>query len=81
MKDSLSYFHRFRFGFHLLLQAKAAFKRFSEKVSEVDELIQARNEDPRLKNRKGVVQMPYQLMRPNSTPGVTFRGVPNSISI
>jgi len=61
--------------------AKAAFQRFSEKISQVDELITARNKDKTLKNRTGVVDMPYQLLRPNSEPGVTFMGVPNSITI
>ncbi|KAG0566624.1 hypothetical protein KC19_7G078400 [Ceratodon purpureus] len=60
---------------------RAAFKRFCGKLSEVDRTIMARNENPKLKNRLGVVQMPYQLLRPHSVPGVTSMGVPNSITI
>ena len=63
------------------LQVKAAFKRFCEKLADVDRTIMARNEDPQLKNRLGAVQMPYQLLRPHSVPGVTAMGVPNSITI
>ncbi|KAG0604154.1 hypothetical protein M758_10G149300 [Ceratodon purpureus] len=62
-------------------QACAAFKRFTDKIKEVDGLIKARNADPNLKNRHGVVNMPYQLLRPWSKPGVTAMGVPNSITI
>lgn len=59
----------------------AAFKRFTEKVNEVDKLIKSRNADKSLKNRYGAVNMPYQLLRPKSKSGVTSMGVPNSITI
>jgi hypothetical protein len=41
---------------------------------------QARNADKDLKNRCGVAQLPFQLLRPHSTPGVTAMGIPNSIT-
>lgn len=63
------------------LQVKAAFKRFCGKLGELDRSITARNNDPKLKNRLGVAEMPYQLLRPHSKPGVTAMGVPNSITI
>jgi lipoxygenase len=59
----------------------AAFQRFTAKIAEVDRLIKSRNADKSLKNRYGVVNMPYQLLRPKSEPGVTSMGVPNSITI
>lgn len=62
-------------------QSIAAFKRFTEKIGEVDQLIKSRNADKTLKNRYGAVNMPYQLLRPKSKPGVTSMGVPNSITI
>jgi len=63
------------------LQAVEAFKRFTAKIAEVDQLIKDRNADKTLKNRYGVVNMPYQLLRPRSNPGMTSMGVPNSITI
>lgn len=63
------------------LKVKAAFKRYVKKLSDIDELIQARNRDKSLKNRCGVAQLPFQLLRPTSAPGVTARGVPNSITV
>jgi hypothetical protein len=62
-------------------EAEAAFKRFSAKIAKVDQMIKNRNVDKTLKNRYGVVKMPYQLLRPKSKSGVTFMGVPNSITI
>lgn len=63
------------------LQVKAAFKRYGETLRDIDELIQARNRDKNLKNRCGIAQIPFQLLRPNSAPGVTAMGVPNSITV
>jgi lipoxygenase len=61
-------------------EAAAAYKRFQERILEVDRKIQDRNEDRDLRNRTGAV-LPYELLRPWSKPGVTGQGIPNSISI
>lgn len=57
------------------------FNRFSAKLEEAEEIINARNKDSHLKNRSGAGVPPYELLLPKSGPGVTGRGVPNSISI
>ncbi|KAG0562282.1 hypothetical protein KC19_9G133500 [Ceratodon purpureus] len=57
------------------------FGRFQERISEIEELIKARNNEKRLKNRYGHVQLPYELLYPSSDCGKTGRGVPNSTSI
>lgn len=59
----------------------AAFEKFTKKTKEIEVLIQARNSDKSLKNRTGPVQIPYELLLPTSTPGMTGKGVPNSVSI
>ncbi|CAK9270479.1 unnamed protein product [Sphagnum jensenii] len=61
-------------------KAQAAFKRYCDKLKDIDQLIQARNADKNLKNRCGVAQLPFELLRPHSTPGVTAMGIPNSIT-
>ncbi|GFZ20736.1 lipoxygenase 2 [Actinidia rufa] len=60
---------------------KAAFERFSGKLKELDGIIDARNANRSLKNRNGAGVVPYELLKPYSEPGVTGKGVPNSISI
>ncbi|QCE02438.1 lipoxygenase [Vigna unguiculata] len=62
-------------------KAIEAFKRFGEKLAEIEKRISERNRDPNLKNRTGPVQLPYTVLLPNSKTGLTFRGIPNSISI
>ncbi|WVZ25364.1 hypothetical protein V8G54_003908 [Vigna mungo] len=62
-------------------KAIEAFKRFGEKLAEIEKTISERNHDPNLKNRTGPVQLPYTVLLPNSDTGLTFRGIPNSISI
>lgn len=57
------------------------FSKFSARLEEIEEIIKARNKDPRLKNRSGAGVAPYELLLPTSGPGVTGRGIPNSISI
>lgn len=59
----------------------AAFAKFGKKVDEIDALIKARNADPSLKHRNGPVAVPYELLRPKSSDGLTNKGIPNSISI
>jgi linoleate 9S-lipoxygenase len=63
------------------LQILAVFGKFQERIGEIEELIKARNEEKRLKNRYGHVQLPYELLYPSSDYGMTGRGVPNSTSI
>ncbi|KAG6403145.1 hypothetical protein SASPL_135362 [Salvia splendens] len=60
---------------------KAAFERFHGKLVEIEGMIDARNVDEKLKNRSGAGVVPYELLKPYSGPGVTGKGVPNSISI
>ncbi|XP_057482892.1 linoleate 13S-lipoxygenase 2-1, chloroplastic-like isoform X2 [Actinidia eriantha] len=60
---------------------KAAFERFSGKLKELEGIIDARNANRSLKNRYGAGVVPYELLKPYSEPGVTGKGVPNSISI
>lgn len=62
------------------------FEKFGDKLIEIEDRILEMNQDPRLKNRIGPVQMPYTLLYPNTSDhsgvgGLTGRGVPNSISI
>ncbi|KAG0628128.1 hypothetical protein M758_1G003100 [Ceratodon purpureus] len=58
-----------------------AFKRFTAKLADIDELIKSRNSDTSLKNRLGAAKLPYELLRPKSKQGVTAKGIPNSITI
>ena len=60
---------------------KAAFERFQGRLMEIEGIIDARNADWSLKNRSGAGVVPYELLKPYSGPGVTGKGVPNSISI
>eukprot|EP01018_Ginkgo_biloba_P041176 Gb_00049 [translate_table: standard] len=58
-----------------------AFQQFSAKMHGIEEIIQQRNEDLNLRNRNGAGVLPYELLMPSSGPGVTGRGIPNSVSI
>lgn len=62
-------------------QISAVYGRFQERIGEIEELIKARNQEKRLKNRYGRVQLPYELLYPSSDHGLTGKGVPNSTSI
>ncbi|KAL5552464.1 hypothetical protein UlMin_039865 [Ulmus minor] len=57
------------------------FDKFSNRLLEIEGIIHKRNKDFRLKNRSGAGVPPYELLLPTSEPGVTGRGIPNSISI
>ncbi|KAL9458837.1 hypothetical protein AB3S75_007672 [Citrus x aurantiifolia] len=59
----------------------AAFEKFRGKLMELEGIIDARNADPKLRNRNGAGMVPYELLKPFSEPGVTGKGVPYSISI
>ncbi|KAM4108350.1 hypothetical protein ACB094_03G038600 [Castanea mollissima] len=58
-----------------------AFKRLGKNLKEVEDRITKRNKDEKLKNRVGPVKMPYTLLCPTSEEGLTFKGIPNSVSI
>ncbi|CAL1376408.1 unnamed protein product [Linum trigynum] len=58
-----------------------AFFEFSVEIQRIEKEIEKRNSDPSLKNRCGAGVLPYELLAPSSEPGVTCRGVPNSVSI
>ncbi|KAL2332253.1 hypothetical protein Fmac_019834 [Flemingia macrophylla] len=62
-------------------RALEAFKKFGNKLAEIEKKLSQRNNDESLRNRHGPVQMPYTLLFPSSEEGLTFRGIPNSISI
>ncbi|XP_057818016.2 linoleate 13S-lipoxygenase 3-1, chloroplastic isoform X2 [Cryptomeria japonica] len=62
-------------------RVQGAFEKFSAKIQEIEEIIDNRNEDLTYRNRNGAGVLPYELLMPSSGPGVTGRGVPNSISI
>lgn len=57
------------------------FNKFSTQLEKIEEIIHKRNKDTRLKNRSGAGVPPYELLLPSSGPGVTGRGIPNSVSI
>ncbi|XP_057548300.1 linoleate 13S-lipoxygenase 3-1, chloroplastic-like [Amaranthus tricolor] len=57
------------------------FFEFSSEIRRIEKEIDQRNSDPSLRNRCGAGVIPYELMAPSSEPGVTCRGVPNSITI
>ncbi|CAL5418779.1 unnamed protein product [Camellia sinensis] len=57
------------------------FEKFAGRLEEIEKVIHGRNKDARLHNRSGAGIPPYELLLPSSGPGVTGRGVPNSISI
>ncbi|KAK0606947.1 hypothetical protein LWI29_006777 [Acer saccharum] len=64
----------------------AAFERFGKKLVEIENRIIEMNNDKRLKNRVGPVNLPYTLLYPNTTDysregGLTGKGIPNSVSI
>lgn len=58
-----------------------ASRRFSASLSEVEASIVKRNQDSSLLNRRGAANIPYTLLSPFSSQGLTGRGIPNSTSI
>ncbi|KAM4100716.1 hypothetical protein ACB094_05G088400 [Castanea mollissima] len=58
-----------------------AFYYFSMEIKSIENEIEKRNSDISLRNRCGVGISPYELLIPSSGPGVTCRGVPNSITV
>eukprot|EP00246_Nothoceros_aenigmaticus_P002326 TRINITY_DN13175_c0_g1_i4.p1 TRINITY_DN13175_c0_g1~~TRINITY_DN13175_c0_g1_i4.p1 ORF type:complete len:416 (+),score=55.37 TRINITY_DN13175_c0_g1_i4:302-1549(+) len=57
---------------------QAAFAVFGEEIKAIGKRIKQRNADSSLFHRRGPANVPYTLLYPTSTPGVTGRGVPNS---
>lgn len=58
--------------------------RFRENLRRVEKRVEERNKDPRLKNRRGPVKVPYTLLFPDvagQEKGLTGKGIPNSVSI
>ncbi|XP_062154340.1 linoleate 13S-lipoxygenase 3-1, chloroplastic-like [Alnus glutinosa] len=62
-------------------QIVEAFYEFSAEIRRIEKEIDRRNLDSGLRNRCGAGVLPYELLAPSSGPGVTCRGVPNSVSI
>ncbi|XP_062214879.1 putative linoleate 9S-lipoxygenase 3 [Phragmites australis] len=68
-------------------RALEAFKRFSDRLVEIEGKVVGANRDPQLKNRNGPAEFPYMLLYPNTSDhkgaaaGLTAKGIPNSISI
>ncbi|KAK8543355.1 hypothetical protein V6N13_136128 [Hibiscus sabdariffa] len=62
-------------------EIKAAFDRFHGRMVELERIVDQRNGDKNLKNRSGAGIIPYEYMKPFSEPGMTGKGVPNSISV
>ncbi|XP_010932453.2 putative lipoxygenase 5 [Elaeis guineensis] len=58
-----------------------AWHAFAAEVRRADQEIARRNADPARRNRCGAGVLPYELMAPSSPPGITCRGVPNSVTI
>jgi lipoxygenase len=58
-----------------------AFKKFAKEVAEAEKEMERRNGDKERRNRCGAGVLPYELMQPSSEPGITCRGVPNSVTI
>nr|XP_010917138.1 putative lipoxygenase 5 [Elaeis guineensis] len=58
-----------------------AWHTFAAEVRRAEEEITRRNAEPARRNRCGAGVLPYELLAPSSPPGITCRGVPNSVSI
>ncbi|XP_027107693.1 probable linoleate 9S-lipoxygenase 5 [Coffea arabica] len=61
--------------------ALEAFKKFGSKLAEIEGRIIQSNTDPKYRNRTGPVKLPYTLLFPTGDPGLTGKGIPNSVSI
>ncbi|XP_039018249.1 linoleate 9S-lipoxygenase 6-like [Hibiscus syriacus] len=59
----------------------AASEAFNNRLAEIEGEILKMNLDKRLKNRIGPVNVPYNLLHPTGEPGISNKGIPNSISI
>ncbi|XP_009787604.2 linoleate 9S-lipoxygenase 6 [Nicotiana tabacum] len=59
----------------------AAFERFGNKLSDIENRIIEMNGDQIWRNRSGPIKAPYTLLFPTSEGGLTGKGIPNSVSI
>ncbi|KAG8097881.1 hypothetical protein GUJ93_ZPchr0013g37042 [Zizania palustris] len=68
-------------------KALEAFRRFSDRLVEIEGNVVGMNRNPEMKNRNGPAEFPYMLLYPNTSDrdgdaaGITAKGIPNSISI
>ncbi|KAH7439965.1 hypothetical protein KP509_04G084600 [Ceratopteris richardii] len=63
-------------------RAMSKLNSLRENLMKVELEIEARNANPKLHHRLGPAMLPYTLLIPSSGgEGLTFRGVPNSISM
>ncbi|KAF5454041.1 hypothetical protein F2P56_023738 [Juglans regia] len=63
-------------------QPLEAFDRFGKKLADIEDRITRMNNDKKLKNRVGAVNVPYTLLYPTSDQsGLSGKGIPNSVSI
>ncbi|KAI5075385.1 hypothetical protein GOP47_0009461 [Adiantum capillus-veneris] len=63
-------------------RALAALETFRQNLADAETAIEARNAEARNPHRHGPASLPYTLLMSTSpTSGLTFRGVPNSISM
>ena len=68
-------------------RALEAFRRFSDRLVEIEGKVVGMNGDAGLKNRNGPAEFPYMLLYPNTSDvtgaaaGITAKGITNSISI
>ncbi|KAF4359256.1 hypothetical protein F8388_005365 [Cannabis sativa] len=58
-----------------------SFKKFQQRIKQIEDIIDERNDDENLKNRHGAGILPYEFLKPFSEEGITNKGVPYSISI
>ncbi|OMP07928.1 Lipoxygenase [Corchorus olitorius] len=67
-------------------EIKQKFDKFNASLQEIENKVLERNRDSKLKNRWGLIKMPYKLLHPDATKvgyraGITAKGIPNSVSI
>ncbi|XP_022985897.1 linoleate 13S-lipoxygenase 2-1, chloroplastic-like [Cucurbita maxima] len=57
-----------------------AFQKLQGRLDNLDKSIDEKNEDSNFKNRRGAGLVPYEVLKPTSSFGVTGKGVPYSVS-
>ncbi|KAM7481478.1 hypothetical protein LguiB_006061 [Lonicera macranthoides] len=58
-----------------------AFRRFGERLGDIEKEIVQMNKEGKWKNRVGPINVEYTLLYPTSEGGLTAKGIPNSVSI
>ncbi|TVU04439.1 hypothetical protein EJB05_49981, partial [Eragrostis curvula] len=61
-------------------RAAMALARYQSRLQAVADNIERRNSDPALRNRAGLVQVPYTRLMPTTLPGPVSGGIPNSVT-